>query len=155
MPTKTKNATPGLVYDINLSGIYRPEKAVDLLGLTLRYRPLNIISQGYVYAFLVEVVKERIASPEELAKLKSTEVYDQVMEYLKIMANPEEAEASQSALSQMLLNPRGNKYMLSAIGLCFPDITEPENLTDEAFIQIIGFIFGQLQISGEESMNTG
>ena len=152
MPTKTKNATPGLVYDINLSALYRPEKAVDLLGHTLRFRPINIITQGYAYAFLVAVVKERIATPEELVKLKSNEVYEKVMEYLKTINNPEDAELNQLALIQMLLNPEGNKYMLTAISLCFPDILEPENLSDDAFIQIIGFIFGQLKLAGQEEV---
>jgi hypothetical protein len=150
MATKTKNPTPGLVYDVNLNGLYRPERAVDLIGHTLRYRQLNIPSQAHAIAFLVLVVKERVATPEELAKMNSDQVFAKVIEYLNALKDPEKTEENQVAMVRMLLNPDANQHILIAISLCFPDISEPENLTDDAFIQLIGFIFSQLNLEPDK-----
>jgi len=148
MATTKRNVIPGTIFDTDLTGLYQIEQGVTILGKNLRYRPPNIPVNGLVYTFLVAVVKDLIVTPEEQQKLTADQLYEKVFAHLKAMGElSEDDELTQernTAMGKMFLNPSANKLLLEAIRLSFPDLTEPEALNDDAFVQLVSFILKQM-----------
>lgn len=147
MATK-RHVIPGTVFDTDLTGLYQPEQGVTILGKNLRYRPPNIPLNGLIYTFLVEVIGEMVTTPQERAGMTAEQLYEKVFGHFEEMKKPIEDEEllaqRQLAMGKMFLNPKANNILLQAIRLSFPDIQEPETLTDNAFIELVSFIFKQM-----------
>lgn len=147
MATK-RHIIPGTIFDTDLTGFYQPEQGVTILGKTLRYRAPNIPINGLVYTFLVAVTKDLIATPEEQLRITADEMYERVFAYLKEMQTASDDNEvntkRQITMGKMFLNPEANKLLLEAIRLSFPDLDQPEALTDSAFVELAGFIFKQM-----------
>ena len=148
MATTKRNVIPGTIFDTDLTGLYQAEKGVVILGKTLRYRLPNMPVYGLVQTFLVTVIKNLVATPAEQEALTSDQVYNKVAEYLKSIGEVTEDEKLMDqrniAMGKMFLNPEANKLLMEAIRLSFPDITDPEALTDDAFVELVGFILKQM-----------
>lgn len=147
MATK-RHIIPGTVFDTDLTGLYQPEQGVTILGKTLRYRPPNIPLNGLIYTFLTEVIGELITTPAERQELTAEKLYEKVFAHFEEMKKEIDDEEllnqRQVAMGKMFLNPKANKLLIQAIRLSFPDIEQPEALTDTAFVELVGFIFKQM-----------
>ena len=143
-----RHIVPGTIFDADLTGLYQPEQGVTILSKTLRYRPPNIPINGLIYTFLVTVTKDLIATPEEQLKITADDMYERVFAYLKGMREVSDDDEintqKQVTMGKMFLDPGANKLLLEAIKLSFPDIEQPEALTDSAFVELVGFIFKQM-----------
>lgn len=145
MATK-RHVIPQTIFDTDLTGLYQPEQGITILDKTLRYRPPNLYLHGLIYTFLIEVVGEVVSTPLERETLTPSQLYEKVFNYFESMKQPTEDEEviaqKEKAMGQMFLEPKGNRILLEAIRYSFPDVQDPQTLTDNAFIQLSNFIFG-------------
>lgn len=148
--TKKQHTISGLTFDNNLSGLHKPEQAVDILGKKVRFLAPSIIQKALMVRFLILSFQEMVTTEKERQTLSFDALWSKCVIKLSELqveaATPEELTAKQLTMGRMFANPDANSYLIKAIQQSFPDFSEPELLTEEAFMQAATTLIQSMQI---------
>ena len=154
MTTKTtvkkQHTISGLAFDPDLRGLFKLEQSVEILGKKVRFLAPSIIQKALMVRFLVLALQDMVSTESDRATMKLDDLYVKCVSKLGELQGepktPQELEVRQYTLGRMFASPDANKYLVEAIAQSFPDLDEPEKLTDEAFVGAATVLIQSMQL---------
>lgn len=148
---KKQHSISGLKFDTDLTGLHKPEQVAEILGKKVRFMSPSIIQKALMVRFLILAFQDMVATEKQRQGMSFDDLYAKCVGKLGELQGegktPEELQARQMIVGKMFANPDANEYLIRAIAQCFPDLSEPESLTDEAFMQAATVLIQSMQIS--------
>lgn len=154
MPIKTTikkdNTIAGIKFDTDLSGLYKPEQSIEILGKKIRFRSPSIVQKALMIRFLVLAIQDIVSTEVERSSMSFEDLYTRCVTKLKEIdkekATQKELDEYFATLGRMFSNPDANEYLIRALAQSFPDLSDPETLTEEAFMQAAAALIQAMNI---------
>jgi hypothetical protein len=133
-----RNPIPNLPpFDTDLAGLYKPERQVELLSKKVRFFAPSFEQMALFHEFIVLGLQDSVSTAQERQDMEKADLHEKCRLKLAWAATAtglsavEEVE-QKKVLGRMFMSVEGNRCFLDLISQCFPDLANPEWLTEEA-----------------------
>jgi hypothetical protein len=144
---KDQTPLPGLAFSPDISGLYKPVLAAQIpeMNVTLRFLKPNFVQLTLLIDWMINALQDAVTTPEQRSSMNRIKLRELCALRLQSYSVPGETPADQSAkneeMNDMFTNSlAANTSLMEVICQCFPDIDDPENLTDNALIAIVSYL---------------
>lgn len=136
----------------------RKKLTVQILGEPLDFLEPSVIQRALIFEFIVRAGAKSELSPDNISKLTREQLVEQLAPRMEEYSRLSEASQNGTATAEQQIrlmyiigslfsDPSTNSLLYQAICECFPQITEPFKLSDEAIYQVFAVLMEKISPS--------